>query len=130
MISHVPGPFERFVRRLCARVEDWMDSQAVRKLVAEGHVAPPAPLPVRAIEVEPEPAPVPQVAHPSKSKALRRPNKPAKRPAQSDRKVVTSIVKAIAEGRATGSQREIARAYNVGRTTVQRAQRMAEELVH
>lgn len=43
-------------------------------------------------------------------------------------KVVMTMARAIAEGRATGSQREIARQYNVGRTTVQRAQKLAGEL--
>lgn len=130
MITHAPGPFERMIRRMCDNIGDWLDRRAVRELVAQGHVSCPAPLIARRTELEPVRDVMPQVAHPNKTKPSRVARKPAKRPAQtSEKKVVDSIVRAIAEGRASGSQREIARSYNVGRTTVQRAQRMARELV-
>lgn len=43
--------------------------------------------------------------------------------------IVRSLAEDIRSGRATGSQREMARTFNVGRTTVQRAQKLAGELV-
>lgn len=132
MITHVPGPFERLIRRLRARIAEWMDGLLMPQEAAVA-VAPEVKRQTEAPASNV--APVrhkARVAHSAKTG-----NEPASLPRNSaadrkaaharERDLLNKIARAIEDGRAKGSQREISRTFNVSRATVQRAQRLVRE---
>lgn len=132
MISHVPGPFERMIRRFRDRVGEWMDSlcaksEAAQPVAHEIKSQPPKP------QESPPPAPpVMRVAHPVSTGNVAaheaRNTKADQKAAHArERDLLMKIAKAIEDGRATGSQRQISRTFNVSRATVQRAQKLVRE---
>lgn len=133
MISHVPGPFERLIRRAGNRIEAWLDGILADPKPIAAQVAHRAQIrPIQAPPARLEPH-EPKVAHSANpgDVAAREPEKAPVAPRVAPtrgRDLLTKIAKAIEDGRAAGSQREIARTFNVSRATVQRAQKLVREL--
>lgn len=130
MISHVPSPLELMIRRMKRRVGDWMDRRFVTHVRVEVAQTSNAVQAVQKTIAQTVPVSVPEEAARLAPMPIKQRSKPrtrrASKPVQGD--LPRTIARAINDGRASGSQRVLARTFKTSKTTVFRAQKLARQL--